>query len=225
MQSLERLIIIFLNSGHLNSCSAVATCLLNNHPNFETYFVVDNEYGEKLRKKDQRFKVFTFDYEEKEENKIRTDYVIDTLESCLKMDLPEKSNLCWTMFIDDERLIQADKEIEKIIKKVKFDFIIADQNFHVPSLLRSGIPYSFLCSYNPLAFSFDGLPLMGCDARLDDKERIEDFKKKFEKYRKIIQKKMYRILELRGAKYENANRPIDQTISDCFNLYIYPGVF
>lgn len=33
---------------------------------------------------------------------------------------------------------------------------------------------------------------------------------------------MFKILEERGAKYENQNRPIDQIISDHFNIYVYP---
>lgn len=55
-------------------------------------------------------------------DKLRTNYMIDTLEACLHMNYVEKSNLCWRMFIDDELLIEADKNAERIIKEIKPDF-------------------------------------------------------------------------------------------------------
>ena len=37
-----------LSSGHLNVCATLGKILLDNHPDFEVYFVVDAEWKQKL---------------------------------------------------------------------------------------------------------------------------------------------------------------------------------
>lgn len=147
--------------GHLNVCTSIGTSLLNNHSDkVDVYFIVDHFYATKISEYDSRFIVRSFRYQN--ETKLRTNYIIDTLEACLKMSLVEKSILCWRMFVDDDLLIEADANTEKLIKEIAPDFLLCDQNFHLPAILNCKIPYAFICSYNPLFFAInESLPKMG----------------------------------------------------------------
>lgn len=146
--------------GHINVCAAIGTNLLNNHPDkVEVYFVVDHSYEKRLKELDSRFKIRSFTY--KKEDTLRTTYMIDRLEACLQMNLVDKSVLCWKMFVEDDLLIEGDEKTQRIIEEIRPDFILADQNFHLPALLLCNIPWAFICSYNPLFFALDGYPLMG----------------------------------------------------------------
>ena len=151
--------------GHINVCASIGTNLLNNHSDkVDVHFVVDHSYEKRLQELDSRFKIRSYTYER--EDTLRTTYMIDRLESCLQMDLVDKAVLCWKMFVEDDLLIEGDEKTHRLIEEIKPDFILADQNFHLPALLLSKVPYAFICSYNPLFFALDGYPMMGsgwCD--------------------------------------------------------------
>ena len=108
-------------------------------------------------------------------------------------------------------------------KKTTNFLVLCDQNFHLPAMLKCDVPFAFICSYNPLFLSIDGYPKMGCNAALDEREKIEQFDRDFQPYREKIQEKMYQILEERDAEYKSEQgRPIDQVICENFTIYFYP---
>lgn len=146
--------------GHINVCASIGTNLLNNHSDrVQVFFVVDHSYERRLQELDPRFVIRSYRY--RKEDTLRTNYVIDRLEPCLQMSLVDKSVLCWKMFVEDDLLIEGDENAQRLIEEIRPDFILADQNFHLPALLLCGVPYAFICSYNPLFFALDGYPLMG----------------------------------------------------------------
>lgn len=65
-----------------------------------------------------------------------------------------------------------------------------------------------------------GYPKMGCDARVDEKEKIRQFDDQLAEVRVKTREVMARMYEKRQAKLPNV--PIEQPISDRFNVYVYP---
>lgn len=61
---------------------------------------------------------------------------------------------------------------------------------------------------------------MGCDARMDEKERIQEFNDRLAEVGVKAREVMGRLYEKRQAKLPSV--PIEQPVSDHFNIYVYP---
>lgn len=149
-----------LSSGHLNVCASVAKVFLDNHPEFEIYFVVDRPWFERLSKIDSRFKFGVFDYAD-QSMELRMANIVQKLEKTLKMSWFDKLLETWRMFVQDETLEEVDIKSEAKIKEINPNFLICDQGWHLPAMIKSGVPYAFIASCNPLIFRLDGFPMMG----------------------------------------------------------------
>ena len=146
--------------------------------------------------------------------------MIDTLEACLSMSLIDKQALFWKMMLEDDLLIEGDRKTEEIIKNLNLDFLLCDQNFHLPAILLSNLPYAFINTYNPCFFAINGLA-MGSDAGANEIKKNKQFNQEFEVHKIEIKQKIFEILKKRNAKFKREDIEIDQILSDHFSLYAY----
>ena len=63
---------------------------------------------------------------------------------------------------------------------------------------------------------------MGCDAKMDDKKNIKEFDDQLAEVRAKGREVMVRLYEKRNAKLPSI--PIEQPVSEHFNIYVYPKV-
>ena len=203
----------------------MGTLLLDRHSNrLEVYFIADDEWKQKLERRDSRFK-FGLLETDKEANIKRMNYLIDGFERALsdRMSAFDKMVHTWKIASGDPFVAKIDLESEKLIRKIAPDFILADQSFHMPALLNLKIPYAFVMSCNPLRYDFDEFPIMGSNCKTADRKAIRECRKRFEElHRPEVLQNYERIVSERGAEYRGATR-VNQLISEQhFSIYSFP---
>ena len=67
-----------------------------------------------------------------------------------------------------------------------------------------------------------GYPKMGCDAKLNEKNKIKEFDDRLAESRAKCRQTMGRLYEKRQAKMPSV--PIEQPVSNHFNIYVFPQV-
>ena len=83
-------------------------------------------------------------------------------------------------------------------------------------------PYSFIVSCSPCAFGFENTPAMGDSSRVDEPEKIREFREKFSAYRAKMNKDLHDFMEKRGRKFDR-KVAIDQPLNEeTFSIYAYP---
>uniref|UniRef100_A0AAN0N6H0 UDP-glycosyltransferase n=1 Tax=Polyphagotarsonemus latus TaxID=1204166 RepID=A0AAN0N6H0_9ACAR len=211
-----------LSSGHLNLCSAVASTLLNLYPSeIDVYFFVDQNWAEKLSKVDSRFKFETFEYKNEDEKNFFAKF-ISQLEPLLSLSNLEKVKMIFNMSLDNiDSFIEKDKDVSKLIKKLKPDFILCDFLSHMPSVVGSKIPYSFIISAHPSVLDIEGFPYFGLDCGIDEKERIKAERLELTEVFEATKKCYEKVYKDQNLKYDK-DIPIYCPRSDNLSIYSYP---
>lgn len=144
-----------LTAGHLNVCTSLASILLNNHSDkLEVYFIVDQEWQEKLSKTDARFKFAVMNRDKKAQAARREEMMKKILE-LLKLPLAERVIQSWKVFFTkDNPIYELDKQAEEKIREIKPDLMLCDQIGQMPAMQLA--PTANIQSANPLGFSFEG---------------------------------------------------------------------
>lgn len=115
-----------LSSGHFNVCKSLAKALLDRHSDkLEVYFIVDQEWKEKLAKFDDRFKFGVIEYDN-DQQQARVADMITKIEPFLSASPAKKQELAWSNFLDWDVLPEIDRKSEEKILEVA-DFLICDQ--------------------------------------------------------------------------------------------------
>uniref|UniRef100_A0AAN0LJ20 UDP-glycosyltransferase n=1 Tax=Polyphagotarsonemus latus TaxID=1204166 RepID=A0AAN0LJ20_9ACAR len=211
----------FLTSGHMNLCSSVASVLLNNYPDeLEIYFFTDSLWAKKLSKVDSRFKFEIYDYKSKDQENYVSE-MVKGMEPYLYLSNIDKIKGLCSSFYKTEDLIYVDLEVSKLIKKLKPDYILCDMVAHMPSLVESKIPYSFIVSCNPLVIDEESLPICGLDAGVNEKEKIKsarlELKEVIDELRTDI-KLFYKKCNVEYNKEFALNVPLSEYLS----IYCFP---
>ena len=214
-----------LSTGHLQVCASIGKALLDKKDSdYEVTFIVDKRWPKTLAKIDERFKFAVVEYELQNMG-MRMGKLIKNLEDSLKMNEYDRIYNIWKIFVfEDELFMLIDEKSEEKIKEINPDFLLCDQNWILPTMINSKVPYGIIVSCNPLAFGIESpeLPMIGSDCRMDEHEKIKEFKTKFQPLREKIQKTLLELLAKRNAKYEHKTIQIDQPLSEHFNIYTYP---
>ena len=85
----------------------LAKSLLNNHPAIELYFIVDQEWRDKLAKLDDRFKFGVFEYDSREQEH-RTSDLLEKFEVLLKRSMLERVTCLWSTILEDKTVLEID---------------------------------------------------------------------------------------------------------------------
>lgn len=198
---------------------SLAKIFLDNYSDqVEVWFLVDNAYKLKIMKCDSRFKFAVFDYDDKSSELGLVD-LVEKLKKILDMSLIEKLKTQWSMFVRDKTLEEIDKKCEKLLHQIQPDFVLADQCWHLPSLVNFN--YSFIISANPLMFAFEGYPRLGDDSRLNEKEKIQKFREDFEEIRLKAADYLLNQFKKRNLEFKK-DLPVDLPFSEHFQIYSYP---
>jgi len=210
-----------LSSGHLNVCASIGTVLLNNHPDdIEIYFIADEQWAEKLAKIDKRFKFGIIDYDNKDQE-FRMIELVNKIEKTVYLSLVERMKVVWSIFMQDKTVMDIDRKSDEKIKEIKPDLLLCDQVVHLPAIHSNKIPYAFIESASPCIFNFEGFPNVGSDCKLDEKERIKEFRDQLKEFldenRKILTN-YFKEREVELPRPEILEHPI----SDHFTIYVYP---
>lgn len=144
-----------LTAGHLNVCTSLATILLNNNPDaLDVFFIVDQEWQEKLSKIDGRFK-FAVMHRDKQQQAARREEMMKKILELLKLPLAERVIQSWNVFFKtDNPIYELDKQAEEKIREIKPDLMLCDQIGQLPAMQLA--PTAHIQSANPLGFSFEG---------------------------------------------------------------------
>lgn len=94
-----------LSSGHLNVCASLAKVLLDNHPDFEVWFIVDQQWAQRLGRIDSRFQFGIVELNENFELKMAS--IVQKLEASLHMKPVDKLVHTWKMFIEDNSFYEV----------------------------------------------------------------------------------------------------------------------
>ena len=134
----------------------MATVILNRHPNSEVYFIVDQEWQEKLTKIDPRFKFAIVQQSKQEVDSVKND-LMDKFEQSLSLPPVDRMIQSWGHFLQEAEnpMFAFDLKAEAKIRELKPDFLLCDQLIALPAMQLA--PYAFICSANPLLFAFEGL--------------------------------------------------------------------
>lgn len=154
----KKVIVVYslLSAGHLNVCISLATEILNNNSDkIDVYFVVDQEWQEKLIKIDGRFK-FAVLHRDKQKQAARREEMMKKILDLLKLPLAERviQSFGW-FFRADNPIFELDKQAEVKIREIKPDLMLCDQIGFLPAMQLA--PAAHIQSANPLGFSFEGL--------------------------------------------------------------------
>lgn len=209
-----------LSSGHMNVCVSLAKAILDQHADkVDIYFVCDQEWETKLRKMDERIKLVRIEYDS-DEAKNRMADMVDKFKMFLSLPHIEKTIGTWQAFINDRSTIEIDKVSGVQIKKINPDFLLCDQIFSLPAM--QGYPYAFIASANPLVFGFDGYPIMGTDAGVDEKEKIKEIYEKIKFCEEACIKMVNGYFEETGVEPPK-DIPLHKPLSKHFTVYSYPA--
>uniref|UniRef100_A0AAN0LHV3 UDP-glycosyltransferase n=1 Tax=Polyphagotarsonemus latus TaxID=1204166 RepID=A0AAN0LHV3_9ACAR len=210
-----------LASGHFNFTSSIATTLLNLYSDkIETYFFTDHEWCKKLSKIDSRFKFEIIEYEEKKQKDF-INKMAESMEPILSLSNLDKLKATYKSFFENDDFLYIDQKVSKLIEKLKPDYLLCDLACHMPAMVESGIPYSFIISCNPLLLNIESLPICGLDLRTIDKEQIKETRKELEDFYKEINNHLELNYSKRNVKY-NGKYPASQTRSEHLSFYCYP---
>lgn len=84
----------------------MAKVLLDNHPDFEVWFIADSVWSTKLKAIDSRFKIALVEL--KEDYNAKLAGMVQKLEAVLKMDqVIDKLLVTWRMFVEDPILFEV----------------------------------------------------------------------------------------------------------------------
>ena len=154
----KKVVVVYslLAAGHLNVCISLATEMLNkNSDKIDVYFLVDQEWQEKLSKIDDRFK-FAILHRDKQKQAARREDAMKTILELLELPLADRviKSFGW-FFKADNPIFELDKQAEVKIREIKPDLMLCDQIGLLPAMQLA--PAAHIQSSNPLGFSFEGL--------------------------------------------------------------------
>lgn len=111
--------------------------------------------------------------------------------------------------------------MEKLLRELQPDLVLADQFWVLPSLLSFN--YGFVSSTNPGIFQFEGYPICGSDAGLNETKKIKEFADGVSEARRKTSANIRNGYRMRGIDYQNRTLPVDSPLSDRFpTIYMFP---
>jgi len=212
-----------LSVGHTNLSLWLSRAILDRYSKyFEIAFIVDDYWEDRLSKLESRIKFLVINYENKQET-YRDDQQIEYFKMIAKLELADRMTTIWDAFkYRIELLIKTEKKVYDLLVNYKPDFIFIDQIFLMPSVIKSKIPFSYICSVNPLVFDFkEDFPYLGDDSGMDEKNKIAQFRSKLNEKRNEFlefQKKIFNSLEVNFPENENLHTPK----TNDFTFYTFP---
>lgn len=167
-----------LATGHVNLCASIGKVLLDLFPDqIEIYFFVDELWRQKLEKIDSRFKYVICVYDTYDEARLKS--IIENVEKFMGMPLIDRLKGVYDLFVYDSTEEEIDKVVEEAIEDLKPNLVLCDQFRLLPSLLTTKVNYGFVSSTSPSIFLIDNYPFFGSDAGVNEKDKIEEFRKAF----------------------------------------------
>uniref|UniRef100_A0AAN0LHI6 UDP-glycosyltransferase n=1 Tax=Polyphagotarsonemus latus TaxID=1204166 RepID=A0AAN0LHI6_9ACAR len=168
---------------------------------------------------DSRYKFEIYEYEKKEQN----DFINSLVKPLIALPAIDRMKESFKSFDKNvDYFFYVDKEVSKLIKKLKPDYLLCDMSTHLPSvILESKIPYSFIISTNPLILDVENLPVMGLDHGVDEKEKIKAARIELKELRENTLKILEELYAKRNVTYDY-KYPMNVPRSDYLTFYIYP---
>lgn len=126
------------------------------------------------------------------------------------------------IFAYNDLIDEKDRRVERLLRQLEPDLVLADQLWVLPSLLWFN--YGFVSSTNPGIFRFEGYPEFGSDAGLEERKKMKEFANGLSPVR---QQRIANLLDghrRRGIPdYLNRSLPVDAPLSDRFpTIYMFP---
>ncbi|CAG2179011.1 unnamed protein product, partial [Oppiella nova] len=166
--------------GHVNSAIGIAQVLLD--AGHQCIFAINNQWKGRLIK--YGFQEVLLTQPGRQENVDPAQYwselfvnvgaikATDPLETLISI----QKNL-YPVIIEQTKAM--DPVIEKLLVQIAPDVIVVDLAFEIPAVARSGIPWVFTCSFNPLMAGYDervpppglGLPSIGLSGHQNEWNR------------------------------------------------------
>uniref|UniRef100_A0AAN0LH68 UDP-glycosyltransferase n=1 Tax=Polyphagotarsonemus latus TaxID=1204166 RepID=A0AAN0LH68_9ACAR len=211
-----------LSSGHVNFCASIASSLLNNYSDkLEVYFFTNFSWAEKLAKIDSRYKFEIYEYETKEQENVFGE-LAKKIEPLLTLSSEKRLKEMFKLIISSFDFFSfVDEKVSSLIKKLKPDYLLCDLMSHLPSMVESKIPYSFIVSANPLVIDIEDLPYFGLDYGVDEKDKIKTGRLELKESIDNVRKNFEKIFINRNVTFDKKH-PINVPRSDYLSFYCYP---